>query len=255
LTAGEANGFRNVRLVSLMHWVKITVAAALVMGALALAPASQQDTDRASNSGSSPGTSSGEKRKLDVEAPPPVQDEVVPGEPGSRKPAKIRSAEQDSEDRSSAAQKSAEPGSPVSTNPPAKAATPSPPATHKTARNKSHPDPSPAQASTEAASSSPPRRIVVREGSTPEQTAQLVPGLTEEQAQRERRRTEQLLASTQESLQNLTGRELNADQLETVGQVRSFVAGARSALDNGDPLRARNLAFKAYLVSADLLKH
>jgi hypothetical protein len=98
-------------------------------------------------------------------------------------------------------------------------------------------------------------RIVVREGSTAEPTAQLVPGLTQEQANRQRQITERLLSATVETLRITGGRSLNADQQETVAEVRSFMAGARAALDKGDPQRARNLAFKAYLLSDDLLKH
>lgn len=100
-----------------------------------------------------------------------------------------------------------------------------------------------------------PRKIVVREGSTPEPTAQIVPGLTEEQAKRQRQVTEGLLDSTERSLRRLGGRTLSGDQQETVGQVRSFIAGAHSALERGDTQRARNLAQKAYLLSDDLMKH
>lgn len=79
--------------------------------------------------------------------------------------------------------------------------------------------------------------------------------MTPEQANRQRRTTEELLAGTGQSLKRLAGRTLNADQQETVGQVRSFMEGARSALQKGDPQRARNLALKAYLLSDELVKH
>jgi len=127
---------------------------------------------------------------------------------------------------------------------------------HPASGKKVGPDKRPARApAAPPAPGGPPRRIVVREGSTDEPEAQIVPGMTPEQANRQRRTTEELLAGTGQSLKRLAGRTLNADQQETVGQVRSFMEGARSALQKGDPQRARNLALKAYLLSDELVKH
>jgi len=96
---------------------------------------------------------------------------------------------------------------------------------------------------------------VVRHGSTPEPTAQLAPGMTPDQALRHRQATEQLLTSTETNLQQLSRRILNQNQLDTVSQIRNYVSGSRSALQDGDLLRARTLAFKANLLADDLLKH
>jgi hypothetical protein len=101
----------------------------------------------------------------------------------------------------------------------------------------------------------PPRKIVIRQGSTPEPSAQLVPGMTQEQASHQRENAEQLLASTETNLQQLAGRSLNSSQQETVGQIRNYMTGARSALKDGDTQRAHTLASKAQLLSDDLAKH
>jgi hypothetical protein len=79
--------------------------------------------------------------------------------------------------------------------------------------------------------------------------------MTPEQALQHRQVTEQLLNSTEGNLQQLVKRNLNQDQQDTIGQIRNYVAGSRSALQDGDLPRARTLAFKAHLLADDLLKH
>jgi hypothetical protein len=99
-----------------------------------------------------------------------------------------------------------------------------------------------------------PRRVVVRRGSADEPTAQISPGMTEEQARRQRKRTETLLDSTENNLRQLADRKLDQNQQDTISQIRNYMAGARSALKDGDPQRARTLAFKARVLSDDLVK-
>jgi GH24 family phage-related lysozyme (muramidase) len=96
---------------------------------------------------------------------------------------------------------------------------------------------------------------VVREGGADEPTAQLSPGMTQEQASHQRQRTEQLLDATENNLRQLAGRSLNQNQQDTIAQIHNYMAGARSALKDGDPQRARTLAFKARLLSDELAKH
>jgi hypothetical protein len=79
--------------------------------------------------------------------------------------------------------------------------------------------------------------------------------LTTEEATRERRDAEQWLTSADGQLKVLSGRTLGAQQEETVGQVRNYMVGARSALKEGDMRRANTLALKAHLLSEDLVKH
>ena len=100
-----------------------------------------------------------------------------------------------------------------------------------------------------------PHKIVVREGGASEPAAQIAPGMTPAEATRQRRNAEQLLGSTDDKLKRLAGRTLDAKQQETVGQIRNYMDGARSALKEGDVRRANTLAQKAHLLSEDLVKH
>jgi len=100
-----------------------------------------------------------------------------------------------------------------------------------------------------------PHKIVVREGGAREPAALIAPGMTPAEATRQRHNAEQLLGSTDDKLKRLTGRTLDAKQQETVGQIRNYMEGVRSALKEGDVRRANTLAQKAHLLSEDLLKH
>ena len=100
-----------------------------------------------------------------------------------------------------------------------------------------------------------PRKVVVREGGANEPTAQIVPGMTPAEAVRRRQNAERLLTSTDEQLKQLAERTLNAHQEDTVGQIRNYMEGARSALKEGDVQRASTLAEKAHLLAKDLAKH
>ena len=70
-----------------------------------------------------------------------------------------------------------------------------------------------------------------------------------------RQNAEQRLASTGDQLKQLSGRTLDARQQETVGQIRNYMDGARTALQEGDVRRASTLAQKAHLLAEDLVKH
>lgn len=99
----------------------------------------------------------------------------------------------------------------------------------------------------------PPKRVIHR-GSTVEPTTQLSPGITEEQAARQRENTNKLLASTDASLQKLSGRQLSKDEQETVAQIRRFMQQVKTADAAGDLQRAYKLAVKAHLLSDALTK-
>jgi hypothetical protein len=100
-----------------------------------------------------------------------------------------------------------------------------------------------------------PQKIVVREGGAREPAAQIAPGMTPAEAIRQRQNAERLLGATDDKLKRLAGRTLDARQQETVGQIRNYMGGARSALKEGDLRRASTLAQKAHLLSEDLVKH
>jgi hypothetical protein len=100
-----------------------------------------------------------------------------------------------------------------------------------------------------------PRRIVVREGGATEPAEQIVPGMTQLEATRQRQNAEQWLVSTADQLRQLAERTLDARQQDTVRQIRNYMDGARSALKEGDVRRASTLAQKAHLLAEDLVKH
>ena len=79
--------------------------------------------------------------------------------------------------------------------------------------------------------------------------------MTPAEAARQRQNAEQLLGVTDEQLKQLAERTLSAPQQQTVGQIRNYMDGARSALKEGDVRRASTLAEKAHLLAEDLVKH
>ena len=87
-----------------------------------------------------------------------------------------------------------------------------------------------------------------------EPTTQLAPGMTPEQAARQRQNTNKLLASTDASLQKLSGRQLTKDEQATVAQIRHFMQQVKTADAAGDLQRAYKLAVKAHLLSDALAK-
>jgi hypothetical protein len=99
-----------------------------------------------------------------------------------------------------------------------------------------------------------PRKVVVREGGASEPPAQIAPGMTHEEASRERQQAQRLLSSADERLKQLTARALDARQQETAAQIHNYLEGARSALKEGDVGRANTLAEKAHLLAEDLMK-
>src|SRR5208282_4178064 len=85
--------------------------------------------------------------------------------------------------------------------------------------------------------------------------AQVAADLTPAEAARQRQDAERLLGSADDQLKLLAERTLDARQQETVGQIRNYMGGARSALQEGDLRRANTLAQKAHLLADDLVKH
>jgi hypothetical protein len=97
-------------------------------------------------------------------------------------------------------------------------------------------------------------KVVVHHGGAAEITAQLSPGMTQEQVIHERETTEQLLASTDANLKKLSARQLTPAQQGVVDQVRNYMRQSKVAGEAGDVARARTLAYKAHLLSDDLAR-
>jgi len=110
------------------------------------------------------------------------------------------------------------------------------------------PPPKPA----EQASAAPPPRVAIQESAPPPSSSQ-ISALPHDQASDAKRSTQQLLDSTDANLRNLT-RALSAEEKAIVEQIRAYQQQARTAGQQGDVVRAHNLALKAHLLSDELVK-
>jgi len=99
-----------------------------------------------------------------------------------------------------------------------------------------------------------PTKTVVRNGSAADPTVDLSPAPGPQEASR-RDAYNELLATTDANLQKISGRQLSADQQDTVKQIKSYMEQAKGAAKDGDVQRAYNLAVKANLLSAELAAH
>jgi hypothetical protein len=106
---------------------------------------------------------------------------------------------------------------------------------------------------TVAAKDCPPPKIVVRRGGTEEPAIQLAGGPTADQAADKRNAVNQLLEVTGENLKKTAAMQLSSAQQDTITQTRQFVEQSKTAMANGDFERARTLAWKAQLLSEDLV--
>jgi hypothetical protein len=106
---------------------------------------------------------------------------------------------------------------------------------------------------TVAAKDCPPPKIVVRRGGTDEPAIQLAGGPTADQAADKRSAVNQLLEVTDENLKKTAAMQLSSAQQDTITQTRQFVEQSKTAMANGDFERARTLAWKAQLLSEDLV--
>lgn len=95
----------------------------------------------------------------------------------------------------------------------------------------------------------------MRNGSTADPVVQLAPSVTDQQASQQRQSTAQLLAATEVNLNKISARQLTSSQQDMVNQIRNYMQQAKAAENAGDLQRARNLAFKAQLLSDEVLRH
>jgi hypothetical protein len=99
----------------------------------------------------------------------------------------------------------------------------------------------------------PPSKIIVRQGGTSEPSIQLAGGAGGDQADHQRDTANKMLEATQENLKKIAGRQLSRDQQDMVTQVHQFMDQSKSAVAAGDLERARTLAWKAQLLSEELV--
>lgn len=133
---------------------------------------------------------------------------------------------------------------------------PAPANSNVPASNPATTSPQPAGAQSSAATdppkNCPPEKTIVRKGGITEQSIQLAGGSAGDQAQK-RDAANQMIAATEQNLYKLTGRQLSNSERDSVIQIRQFVDQSRTALTAGNLERAQTLAWKAKLLSEDLI--
>lgn len=97
-----------------------------------------------------------------------------------------------------------------------------------------------------------PKKVIVRQGGISEPSIQLV-GPSGGPSSTDRDAVNQTLDSTESNLKQLAGRALTTQQQDTVTQIRQYMDQSKAAISNGELERARTLAWKAHLLSEDLV--
>jgi hypothetical protein len=100
----------------------------------------------------------------------------------------------------------------------------------------------------------PPSKVIVRHGGTSEPSIQLAGGAAGGQTSHQRDTANQMLETTDANLKKIAGRQLSSSEQDMVNQIRQFMAQSKAAVDSGDLERARTLAWKAQLLSEELVK-
>jgi hypothetical protein len=100
----------------------------------------------------------------------------------------------------------------------------------------------------------PPEKIIVRQGGTTEPSIQLAGGPGGDDASQKRDATNQMLGEAESNLKKAAAQSLTSNQKDSVTQIRQFMAESKTALAAGDVESARTLAWKARLLSEDLVK-
>lgn len=99
----------------------------------------------------------------------------------------------------------------------------------------------------------PPPKIIVQQGGTNDTSIQLAGGPSVDAAVPKIKAINQLLETTDQNLKKASERQLTSMQLDTVTQTRQFMDLSKKAINDGDLERARTLAWKAEVLSEDLV--
>jgi hypothetical protein len=147
---------------------------------------------------------------------------------------------------------------PAQKPPPTATKKPKPPTTNKSAKTDSRQTTKAGSSKTSAPQAEKPAagqsgKIVVRNGGAKNNCVQISPGLSNEQEVHNRENTDRLLATTDANLKLLEGRQLTESQQSMLAQIHTYVRQARSAAEAGDVVRAHTLAYKAHLLSDELV--
>jgi len=109
-------------------------------------------------------------------------------------------------------------------------------------------------AGTGAPANCPPSKVIVRQGGTAEPSIELAGSANSNQTSNQRDTANQMLRTTEANLKKIAGQQLSSNQQDMVTQIRQFVAQSKAAVADGDLDRARTLAWKAQVLSEELVK-
>jgi hypothetical protein len=107
---------------------------------------------------------------------------------------------------------------------------------------------------TKTASNCPPIKVIVTQGSTTEPSIEVAGGASGAQASNERNSAIQMLETTEANLKKVEATQPDSNQQEMIKQVRQFIDQSKAANSAGNLDQARTLAWKAQLLSEELLK-
>jgi hypothetical protein len=82
----------------------------------------------------------------------------------------------------------------------------------------------------------------------------LAGGTASDQTAHQRDTANQMLESAEANLKKIAGRQLTSNQQDMVNQIRQFMGQSKTSSEAGDLERARTLAWKAKLLSEELVK-
>ena len=99
----------------------------------------------------------------------------------------------------------------------------------------------------------PAPKVIVQHGGTSEPSIQLG-GSAGSETPDKRNTANQMLGTTDANLKQIAGRQLSATQQDMVNQIRQFMDQSKAAVVDGDLERARTLAWKAQVLSEELVK-
>ena len=97
------------------------------------------------------------------------------------------------------------------------------------------------------------KKKIVPQGGTTDPDPQLAGGASGQKASQERSTSSQLLDRAEENLKKIASRQLTAAQKDEVAQVHEFMEQSKAAAADGDLDRAHTLAWKAQMLSDELL--
>lgn len=100
----------------------------------------------------------------------------------------------------------------------------------------------------------PPKKTIVPLGGTTEPSIELAGTASDDQAARARNDVDQMVTVTENNLKNISGQIMSSSQKDQINQIHQYLTESKSAVADGDLDRARTLAWKAQMLSEDLVK-